>query len=90
MADPHHPATAEASADADARAYLRGSMEINEQVSTFALFNRLTKWGSLFAVCLILFTALLMTTGGFVTAVFGTAALAVIGFFVLRSRSKPH
>ena len=88
MADPHNPATAEA--DADAKAYLRGSMEINEQVSTFHLFNFLTKWGSLFCVCLVLFVAVLMSTGGFFGAVGASLAVAVIGFVALKSRKKAH
>lgn len=89
MADPHNPATAEA--DADAEAYLRGSMEINEQVSTFALFNFLTKWGSLFVVCLVLFVAVLMSTGGFVAALGTSVVIGVIGFIVLKSRKpKAH
>ena len=86
MADPHNPATAEA--DADAKAYLRGSMEINEQVSTFHLFNFLTKWGSLFVVCLVLFVAVLMGAGGFVAALGTAVVIGVIGFIVLKSR-KP-
>ena len=36
MADAHNPATAEA--DADATAYVRGGMQINEQAATFKLF----------------------------------------------------
>jgi Bacterial aa3 type cytochrome c oxidase subunit IV len=89
MADPHNPATAEA--DADAKAYLRGSMEINEQVSTFHLFNFLTKWGSLFVVCLVLFVAVLMSTGGFVAALGTAVVIGVIGFIVLKSRKpKAH
>jgi hypothetical protein len=89
MADPHNPATAEA--DADAKAYLRGSMEINEQVSTFHLFNFLTKWGSLFVVCLVLFVAVLMSTGGFIAALGTAVVIGVIGFIVLKSRKpKAH
>ncbi|QBX38201.1 aa3-type cytochrome c oxidase subunit IV [Brevundimonas sp. S30B] len=89
MADPHNPATAEA--DADAEAYLRGSMEINEQVSTFHLFNFLTKWGSLFVVCLVLFVAVLMSTGGFGAALGSAVVIGLIGFFVLKSRKpKAH
>ncbi|EHN77824.1 hypothetical protein SMCF_2649 [Streptomyces coelicoflavus ZG0656] len=40
MAKAKNPATAQA--DADASAYVRGDMQINEQVSTFHLFMGLT------------------------------------------------
>jgi len=69
------------------KAHHRGEMDIQEQVSTFELFNSLTKWGSLFVGTLILFLTLWFCTGaGFVgAAVTGVVAVAV-GIFVLRDK----
>lgn len=79
MADPHH-------AD-DTNAYVRGDMAIKEQVSTFRLFMNLTKWGALAVACLVLLLTLWFHPGGnFLTAVLGTAVLAVVGFFMLKPK----
>ena len=79
MADPH------ASGD-----YQRGSQEISEQVSTFHLVMMLTKWGSLGSVAVILFTALILSTGNFFTSFFSAIALIVVGIFLLREKKKAH
>lgn len=72
---------------ADANAYVRGDMAIKEQISTFRLFIGLAKWGSLFTACLILMLTLWFHPGGsFFAALLGTVALAVVGFFALRSK----
>jgi len=85
MADPHNPATAEA--DADAHAYVHGSMEINEQASTFHLFILLAKWGSLAVAVGVLFLTLWFHPGGsFVAGLIGAVALAVIGWFALKAK----
>ena len=85
MADAHNPATAEA--DADATAYVRGGMQINEQAATFKLFMDLAKWGSLAVACLLLFLTLWFHPGGsFGAAFIGAAVLAVAGFFALKSK----
>lgn len=79
MADPH------ASGD---HSYDRGSQEIAEQVSTFHLVMMLTKWGSLGAVSVILFTMVILATGSFFTAFFAGLALIVVGIVLLREKKK--
>lgn len=86
MADPHSSAP---SADADA--YVRGSQQIQEQVSTFHLFQGLAKWGSLAtAVVLAMLTIWFMPGGGFVPAAGVAIVMAVAGFFFLRSGKSKH
>lgn|GEM_PF-1971215 len=41
--------------------YKRGSMDIREQESTFALFWSLTKWGTVLTVLLLVFLAYMFT-----------------------------
>ncbi|MFN3536513.1 MAG: aa3-type cytochrome c oxidase subunit IV [Brevundimonas sp.] len=78
-------------ADHDAEAYLRGTQEITEQVSTWHLFNFLTKWGSLsVAVAVLLFTVWFMPNGGFFPAVISAVVLAVAGWWFLRSKPADH
>jgi hypothetical protein len=85
MAKAKNPATAQA--DADASAYVRGDMQINEQVSTFHLFMGLTKWGALAVACVLVFLTLWFHPGGtFVAGFIGTAALAVVGFWALKPK----
>ena len=79
MADPH------ASGD-----YQRGTQEISEQVSTFHLVMMLTKWGALGSVAVILFTALILSTGAFFTSFVSAIALIVVGVFLLREKKKAH
>jgi hypothetical protein len=67
----------------------RGEMDIQEQVSTFELFNTMAKWGSLFVGTLVLFLVLLCCTG----AGFGGAAITAIvavAVGVLLLRDKPE
>ena len=67
--------------------HTRGEMDIAEQVSTFELFNNMTKWGSLVIGSLILFLALWFCTGaGFLGA--AIAAIVVIGLGTLLLRDK--
>lgn len=69
--------------------YHRGEMDISEQVSTFQLFNGLTKWGSLaLASLLSLFVLWFCTPAGFVGG-FTTAAI-VFALGVLLLREKPE
>jgi len=85
MADAQNPATAQA--DADARAYVRGEMQINEQASTFKLFIDLAKWGSLAVACLLVFLTLWFHPGGsFVVAAGATVVLAAVGVFALKAK----
>ncbi|MFN3814561.1 aa3-type cytochrome c oxidase subunit IV [Brevundimonas sp.] len=78
-------------ADHDAEAYLRGSQEITEQVSTWHLFNFLTKWGSLsVVVAVLLFTVMFMPNGGFFPALISAVVVAVAGWWFLRSKPADH
>jgi len=86
MAKAQNPATAQA--DADASAYVRGGMPIQEQTATFRLFMLLAKWGSLHVACVLLFLTLWFHPGGnLVAALIGAGALAVVGFFALRPKA---
>jgi hypothetical protein len=67
--------------------YHRGEMDIAEQVSTFNLFNGLTKWGSLALASMLSLLVLWFCTpvgfgGGFVTG----AIVLVIGIALLREK----
>ena len=85
MAKPKNPATAQA--DADANAYVRGEVQINEQASTFKLFMSLAKWGSLaVAVSLVFLTVWFRPGGNLVAAFVSAAVLAVVGFVALKPR----
>lgn len=87
--DTQNPATAEA--EADAHAYLRGSMEINEQVSTYGLFIGLAKWGSLITAVVVVFLTVWFAVGaGFMAALFSAVVLSVAGWLALRSKSQRH
>jgi Bacterial aa3 type cytochrome c oxidase subunit IV len=86
MAKAQNPATADA--DADASAYVRGGMQINEQATTFKLFMDLAKWGSLAVACLLLFLTLWFHPGGsLMAALIGTVVLGVVGFFALKPKA---
>lgn len=89
MADPHHPH--HATDDADADAYLRGSMEINEQTATWALVMNLLKWGSLLiAATLLMLVLWFQKDGSFITGAMAAGVLLVGGFFFLKGGAKAH
>ena len=67
----------------------RGEMDIAEQVSTFAFFNTMTKWGSLFVGTLVLFLALWFCTGAGFGGAFVTAVIVVAAGVALL-RDKPE
>ena len=78
MADPHH---ADAHDD-----YVRGSMEISEQQSTFDLFINLAKWGSLLtAATLVLLVMWFQPGGSFIGGAITAVVVLVAGFFFLKS-----
>ena len=69
--------------------HTRGEMDIAEQVSTFAFFNNLTKWGSLAVATLLLFITLMFCTGaGFMGAAIAAVILVVLGVTLLRSKPE--
>jgi hypothetical protein len=91
MADPHHPHHATDDADADANAYLRGSMEINEQAATWTLVMNLLKWGSLLiAATLLMLVLWFQKDGSFITGAMAAGVLLVGGFFFLKGGAKAH
>jgi hypothetical protein len=69
--------------------HTRGEMDIAEQVSTFELFNSMTKWGSLFIGSLLMFLALWFCTGaGFMGAAITAAVMIGLGVFFLRDKPE--
>jgi hypothetical protein len=69
--------------------HTRGKMDIAEQVSTFALFNNMTKWGSLYiGSLLMLLTLWFCTAAGFMGA--AAAAVVMIALGTLLLRDKPQ
>jgi hypothetical protein len=67
----------------------RGEMDIQEQVSTFELFNTMTKWGSLFIGTLLLFLTLWFCTGaGFGGAAITAVVVVTLGIFLLRDKPE--
>jgi hypothetical protein len=80
MADPH--------AHDD---YVRGSMEISEQKSTYDLFMALSKYGSLAIVALLTFLTIgFMYDGSLLVGAGAAIVLLVAGIFFLRSPKKAH
>jgi hypothetical protein len=79
MADQH--------ADHAEHAYVHGSMEISEQVSTWHLFLFLSKWGSLLtAAILVVLTVWFAVGAGFVAGAISGMVVFAAGFFALRSK----
>ena len=86
MADPHHATDA---ADADAEAYQKGKMAINEQVATWALVQALFAWGSLAMAAVLLFLVIWFQPGGsFFGGLIAGVVVFVAGFFFLKSGKK--
>lgn len=79
MADQH--------ADNAEHAYVHGSMEIAEQVSTWHLFAFLAKWGALLSASILLLLTVWFAVGaGFVAGLISGGVVFVAGFFALRSK----
>ncbi|MGA0603318.1 aa3-type cytochrome c oxidase subunit IV [Caulobacter sp. KR2-114] len=69
--------------------YHRGDMNISEQERSFALFNGLTKWGSLAVATLILMlTVWFCTSAGFAAGAISGIVLFVAGVAVLRDKPQ--
>lgn len=71
------------------KAHTRGEMDIQEQVSTFELFNSMSKWGSLFVGTLVLFLTLWFCTGaGFGGAAITAVVMVALGVVLLRDKPE--
>ena len=69
--------------------HTRGEMDIAEQVSTFELFNTMTKWGSLVIGTLVLFLVLWFCTGaGFLGAAIAAIVVIALGTLLLRDKGE--
>lgn len=67
--------------------HTRGEMDINQQQTSFDIFVRMTKWGSLAVAVLVLFATLnFCTDAGFFGAAFPAAILAILGVIFLREK----
>jgi thiamine transporter ThiT len=85
---------AERASDVEPIDYTIGSMDIDEQLSTFDKFMGLTKWSSLGIAGLLLFlTVWFGTDAGFFGGFIAGAVLMVLGFFFLKAKNasdRPH
>lgn len=67
--------------------YHRGEMDITEQVSTFHMFNGMTKWGSLLIAVLVLMLVLWFSVhAGFLGGLIPGVVLAALGIVLLRDK----
>lgn len=67
----------------------RGEMDIQEQVSTFELFNSMTKWGSLIIGAMVLVLTLWFCTGaGFMGAAITGVIVLSLGVLILRDKPQ--
>jgi hypothetical protein len=75
--------------DHDHADYTPGSMEIDEQRSTFHIFIGLVKWGSLFTSALLLMLSIWFgTEAGPLTAIFTAVVVLVLGWWLLRDKRR--
>lgn len=85
MADLDHATDA----DANAEAYVHGTMTIHEQVETWALVQNLFKWGSLAIASILLFlTIWFQPNGSFIGGLLAGLFVAAAGWFFLKG-GKP-
>lgn len=77
-------------AAADAHAYQRGSMAINEQVATFDLFTALTKWGSLWIAAVIAAATVATMPGGNLFAGLLVGVVLLVAGYVFLKKPKGH
>lgn len=69
--------------------YVRGTMEIGEQSSTYLLFLDMAKYGSLAIAALLAFLTLwFMPAGSFILGAIVAVVMLVGGIFFLRSPKK--
>ncbi len=80
-----------AHANADAHAYMRGTMPIQEQAATFAAFMAMAKWGSLWIAALLTFlTIWFMPGGSFFGGAIAAVVLLVAGWWFLKKPKASH
>ena len=88
MADHHHETLHDA-ADHDAQAYVHGTMTIEEQRSTWEMFQVMAKWGSLAIASVLLFLTIWFQPGGsFVGGFIAAVVVAAAGYFFLKAPKK--
>lgn len=69
--------------------YVRGTMEISEQASTYQLFLDMAKYGSLAIAALLAFLTLwFMPAGSFILGAIVAVVMMAAGIFFLRSPKK--
>jgi len=69
--------------------YHRGEMDISEQTATFALFNGMTKWGSVaLAALLSLLVLWFCTPAGFIPGAIVAVLIVVLGVTLLRDKPE--
>jgi len=68
--------------------YVHGEMDIHQNVSTYALFGNLAKWGSLILAVVLVFLVLLTCVpgAGFMTAAIVAIVMAVLGWVFLKKK----
>jgi thiamine transporter ThiT len=70
--------------------YHPGDQNISEQLSTFSLFGRMIKWGSLtIAVLLVMLVLWFCVSAGFFAGLGVGVVLTAVGVFFLRSKPAP-
>jgi hypothetical protein len=69
--------------------YTRGEMIIEEHEKTYAIFLKMTKWGSLYVGALVLFLTLwFCTPAGFLGALITAIVLIALGVLALGEKHK--
>ena len=70
--------------------YNSGDQDITEQLSTFSLFGKMMKWGSLgVAVLVVTLVLWFCVQAGFLAGAGAGIVLAVVGVYFLRSKPAP-
>lgn len=68
--------------------YVRGEMDIRQEISTFEMFVNMTKWGSYtLAVALTFVVVLTCTKLGFISALSLALVVAAVGWFLLKKKA---
>jgi hypothetical protein len=70
--------------------YAQGDQDITEQLSTFSLFGKMMKWGSLgVAVLVVMLVLWFCVQAGFLAGAGAGVVLAAVGITFLRSKPAP-